>query len=135
VRLLKWERIDFETGHMTFKNTKNGVNHNIRNGASLAPFHQSLPRISERVSMSQFGWLLNREQMDETTAILQKKHPNMKKWRCHGLRHSFAFNFLKRGGDIYALKAIFDHKSIQLTVDLYGNFTAEHGQRVSPYES
>ncbi len=35
---------------------------------------------------------------------------------------------------MYALKAILGHNSIQLTVDLYGNFTAEHVWNVSPYE-
>jgi site-specific recombinase XerD len=35
---------------------------------------------------------------------------------------------------MYALKAILGHASIQLTVDLYGHFTAEHVERVSPYE-
>jgi site-specific recombinase XerD len=84
--------------------------------------------------MSQFGWLLSREQIDDTIASVQKKNPGMKEWRCHDLRHSFAFNFLRRGGEMYALKAILGHKTIQLTVDLYGNFTAEHVRNVSPYD-
>ncbi len=33
-----------------------------------------------------------------------------------------------------ALKAILGHQSIRLTIDLYGNFTAEQVQNVSPYE-
>jgi site-specific recombinase XerD len=71
--------------------------------------------------MSQFGWNISRSQIDETIETIQKKNPLMKRWRCHDLRHSFAFNFLKRGGDMYALKAILEHKSIQLTIDLYGH--------------
>lgn len=134
VRLLKWEHIDFETGYITFRNTKNGRDRSIRMGASLSAFLRSLPRISEWVFMSQFGWLLSRSQIDETIEILQRKHPTMKRWRCHDLRHTFAFNFLKRGGDMYALKAILGHRSIELTIDLYGHFTAEHVQNVSPYD-
>ena len=35
---------------------------------------------------------------------------------------------------MYELKAILGHKSIQMTVDLYGNFQAEDVSKVSPYE-
>ncbi|NBU21253.1 hypothetical protein EBS43_07575 [bacterium] len=134
IRLLKWEHIDFEIGYMTLKNTKSGFDRSIEMGPNLSAFFHSLPRISEWVFMSQFGWLLSREQIDDTIAAVQKKNPGMKHWRCHDLRHSFAFNFLKRGGDMHALKAILGHQSIQLTVDLYGNFTAENVENVSPYD-
>jgi site-specific recombinase XerD len=104
-------------------------------GPSLLAFLQTLPRTGEYVFMSQFGWNMSRDQIDDTIIAIQKKHPAMKPWRCHDLRHSFSFNFLKRGGDMYALKAMLGHQSIQLTVDLYGHFTAEHVERVSPYEN
>ena len=84
--------------------------------------------------MNQFGWLLSREQIDDTIAAVQKRNPSMKKWRCHDLRRSVAYNFLKKSRDMYELQAILGHKSIQLTVDLYGNFTAVHVRNVSPYE-
>ena len=84
--------------------------------------------------MSHFGWLLSWSQIDENIEILQGGHSTLKRWRCHDLRHSFAFNFLKSGGDMYALKAILGHQSICITVDLYGYFTAEHVERVSPYD-
>ena len=54
--------------------------------------------------------------------------------RVHDLRHNFAHNYLKSGGEMYELKAILGHKSIQMTVDLYGNFQAEDVSKVSPYE-
>ncbi len=134
IRLLKWEHIDFETGYMILKNTKSGKDRSIRMGLSLSTFLRSLPRISDWVFMSQFGWLLSRSQIDETIETIQKKNPTMKRWRCHDLRHSFSFNFLKKGGSMYALKAILGHAKIELTVDLYGHFTSEHVERVSPYD-
>jgi site-specific recombinase XerD len=72
--------------------------------------------------------------IDYTIASLQEKHPEMKKWRYHDLRHSFSYNFLLKGGEMHALKAILGHKSIQLTVDLYGNFKACDVDMVAPYE-
>ncbi len=106
VRLLTWEHIDFETGYMILKNTKNtkntknGRDRSIRMGLSLSTFLRSMPRMSDWVFMSQFGWLLSRSQIDETIEILQQKHPEMKRWRCHDLRHSFSFNYLKKGGSM-----------------------------------
>jgi integrase/recombinase XerD len=129
IRLLKRENIDFETGYMTLKNIKNGHDRSIRMGLSISTFLKSLPRISHWVFMSQFGWLLSHNQIDENIEILQRKHPKMKGWRCHDLRHSFAYNFLKRGGDMYALKAILEHRKI-----LYGHFKAQDVERVSPYD-
>ncbi len=134
VRLLKWEHLDFETGLMTFKKTKSGLDRSIRMGPSLLVFLQLLPRRGDFVFMNQFGWLLSREQIDDTIAAAQKKNPKMKNWRCHDLRHSFAYNFLTKGGDMYALQAILGHKSIQHTVDFYGNYKACDVRSVSPYE-
>ena len=76
---------------------------------------------------------MSRSQIDETIETLQRKYPEMKRWRCHDLRHSLSFNFLKKGGSMYALKAILVNAKIELTVDLYGHFTSEHVERVSPY--
>jgi integrase len=134
IRLLKWEHIDFPTGYIVLKRTKSGHDRSIRMGPSLAAFLKTLPKISDWVFMSQFGWLLSRSQIDENIEILRRKHPEMKRWRCHDLRHSFAFNFLKLGGDMYALKASLGHAKIELTVDLYGHFKAQDAERVSPYE-
>jgi integrase len=55
---------------------------------------------------------------------LQQLNPEIKPWRVHDLRHSFAHNYLKSGGAMYELKAILGHKSIQVTLDLYGNCQA-----------
>jgi integrase len=133
VRLLEWEDIDFSTGLLRFRRAKNQGERTVKMSASLSSFLQSLPRNGHYVFLNQRGTLLGRYQIDETIATLQKKHPNMKKWRCHDLRHSFAYNYFKKGGELYALKAILGHKSIQLTVDLYGNFKACDVEMVDPY--
>src|SRR5690606_22113219 len=55
-------------------------------------------------------------------------------WGCHSLRHSFAYNFLKKGGEMYQLQAILGHRSIDVTVDLYGQLQAQDIKCPSPYE-
>ena len=57
-----------------------------------------------------------------------------KNWSSHSLRHSFAYNFLKKGGQMYQLQAILGHKTIGMTVDLYGQLQAQDIENPSPYE-
>jgi site-specific recombinase XerD len=57
-----------------------------------------------------------------------------KNWGAHSLRHSFAYNFLKKGGNMYQLQAILGHKSINVTIDVYGQLAAQDVESVSPYE-
>lgn len=56
-------------------------------------------------------------------------------WGLHALRHSFAYNFLKKGGQMYQLPAILGHRSIDVTVDLYGQLQAQDIACPSPYEA
>jgi site-specific recombinase XerD len=120
---------------MRLRHTKNGEDRYVKMNAGLVSLLRSIPPTSESIFLNEKGSLLSRYKIDDTIASLQKQHPNMKKWRCHDLRHSFAYNFLKSKGDMYALKAILGHKSIQLTIDLYGHFKACDVERPSPYES
>lgn len=52
----------------------------------------------------------------------------------HDLRHSFAYNYLLNGGEMYQLQAILGHKSIKMTVDLYGKLQAQDIKNPSPYK-
>ena len=64
----------------------------------------------------------------------KEKFQHQKNWGCHSLRHSFAFNYLRKGGQMYQLQAILGHRSIQMTVDLYGQIQAKDIERPSPYD-
>ncbi|MBI2519021.1 MAG: tyrosine-type recombinase/integrase [Bdellovibrio sp.] len=65
---------------------------------------------------------------------IQKNLPINKDWRMHDLRHSFAYNYLLNGGEMYQLQAILGHKSIKMTVDLYGKLQAQDIKNPSPYK-
>jgi site-specific recombinase XerD len=71
--------------------------------------------------------------VDNALAKLQAQNPGMKPFRSHDLRHSFAYNFLLKGGSMYSLQAVLGHKQISMTVDLYGNLKAADVGTVSPY--
>ncbi len=52
---------------------------------------------------------------------------------CYVDCHSFSYNYLLKGGNMYQLQQILGHKQIGLTVDLYGGLKARDLKEVSPY--
>ncbi len=130
---LKWEDVDFETRLIRFRQTKNGTTRQIRMSPRLYDFLRSRSKTSEFVLTDEKGLKVTRGKVQRRLDHIKKKLKFGKDWRCHDLRHSFAYNFLKRGGEMYQLKAILGHKSIQMTVDLYGNLKAADIDDPSPY--
>ncbi len=55
------------------------------------------------VFVNQFGRHMSATQVDNAIIRLQKCHLDMKRWRCHDLRHSFVYNYIKQGVNIYRL--------------------------------
>ncbi|MBF0365095.1 MAG: tyrosine-type recombinase/integrase [Oligoflexia bacterium] len=138
IRKLKWDKINFESDHIYLMHTKNGKERRlpIRNGVKefLQELKQERANISDYVFINQWNKLLSAGQILDTIVAFQKKHPMQKRWRCHDLRHSFAHNFLKKKGEMYALQAILGHSSIKMTIDLYGQMKACDVEMINPYE-
>jgi len=78
--------------------------------------------------------MIGRQRLQRAMRRFKKHFPNGKNWGPHALRHSFAFNFLKQGGNMYQLQAILGHKSIDVTVDTYGQIAAQDVENACPYE-
>ena len=77
--------------------------------------------------------MLSAGQIRDTVISYRKKY-KIKKWTPHDLRHSFALNYLKKNGEMYALQALLGHKSISMTIDYYGQMKASDVEMVSPYD-
>jgi site-specific recombinase XerD len=133
---LKREDIDFKTGLIHLKRTKNGQQRFVRMAASLVKLleermntHKSefvIPNhLDERLHGAELARLINK---------FKHYFPIDKNFGCHSFRHSFAYNFLKKGGEMYQLQAILGHRGIQTTVDLYGQLQAQDIENPSPYE-
>ncbi len=134
VRNIKWSQIDFETGLISFLKTKNGKNRKIRMSKNLIEHLQLFPMgdSEDYLFLGSKGLPIRAGHIDYHLNKFQEAYPQ-KKWRCHDLRHSFAFNFLKSGGAMYELQAILGHSSIKMTIDTYASFKASDVDNASPY--
>lgn len=110
IRLLKWSQLDFATGFINLHHTKNGEDRSIAMNERLKQFLLDLPKDQEHVFLNRKGLLISPWQVDNALNKLQKKFADMKKFRCHDLRHSFAYNYLLKGGNMYSLQQILGHK-------------------------
>ncbi len=131
---LQWKHIDLNNKVIHFYNTKNGDDRTIKMTNNLYKF------LLEKSKETTFVFLNTKDREFTPCALhklvlsFQEHHTFSKVWRIHDLRHSFAYNFLKQGGNMYQLKAVLGHKSIQMTIDLYGKLEGHDVDFESPYD-
>ncbi|WP_233500280.1 tyrosine-type recombinase/integrase [Halobacteriovorax vibrionivorans] len=134
---LKWSDIDITLNKITFYKTKNGDNRTIQISKEITRMYKELYEDSictTYIFADKKGKRKSRHQVQRFLAKFKEKHPiKYKDWSCHDLRHSFAYNFLKNKGEMYQLKSILGHKSIRMTIDLYGNLQSSTLENISPY--
>lgn len=134
---LKREHIDFNTGLLHLRNTKNGDDRSIRMSETLSKIIETQlnNHKSDFVFAGNTGDRFHEHQVQRMIDKFRLYFPMSKDWTLHGLRHSFAYNFLKNGGKMYQLQAVLGHRSIGVTVDLYGQLQAQDVENISPYEN
>lgn len=131
---LKWENVDLEHGLIVFAQTKNGSDRKLRITRNLITLLKHKLKISNYVFPDEKGNQIGRMKIQRLIKKFKQEHTFEKNWQLHDFRHSFANNFLKKGGEMYQLQAILGHKSIQMTVDLYGNLKSHDIEESSPYD-
>lgn len=135
---LSKQDIDFSTDLIHIKKSKNGRERFIKMSPTLRKLLKK--HLDEHADITVFqnenGSKLNsRKEIGRIINKFKAFFPMDKNWGCHSLRHSFAYNFLKNGGQMYQLQAILGHRSIDVTVDLYGQLQAQDIACPSPYET
>jgi integrase len=131
---LKWEDVDFGNRLVDIKNTKNGVNRQIKMSHTLYDYLACCTRSPLYVCSNPTGQKLGRKHFDYELTRLKNASVVKKNWTAHDLRHSFAYNFLRRGGELYQLQAVLGHKTIGMTIDLYGHLKASDIDDPSPFD-
>lgn len=130
---LLWDDVDLESGYILLRNTKNGSDRKIKISGSLVRLLSKKERSSDHVFPNKRGKFLNRSAIERMIKRFKADRQFTKDWQIHDLRHSYALNFLKKGGEMYQLQALLGHRSIQMTVDLYGNLKSYDVKDPSPY--
>lgn len=133
---LKRKDVDLDSGLLHFRNTKNGEDRSIRISQSLKAFLEEFLKSHESEFVVPYkdnemvpGYIIGKH-----LRRFRKLFPIGKHWGPHSLRHSFAYNFLKKAGNMYQLQAILGHKSIDVTIDTYGQIGAQDVENACPYE-
>lgn len=131
---LTWNRVDNHNGLIHLVNTKTGENRSISMSEKLAKLLKSMPQTHDHVFTNGQHGPLRRQSLNRLIDKLRRHCVLSKHWGCHTFRHSFAYHYLKQGGQMYQLQAILGHSTIHLTVDLYGRITAEDIEKPSPFD-
>lgn len=131
---LKWEQVNFELNVLTFRGTKVGDDRSVIMSKTLRELIENLPRRGEYVFCSKAGEKLCSSMVCRHLECFREDHPMDRVWGYHALRHSFAYNYLKKGGEMYQLQAILGHYNITSTINVYGRIQASDVENPSPYD-
>lgn len=133
IQNLMWKEVHFELGAIQLLRTKNGDDRLIQISQDVLSFLKTLPMINDSVTVSQYQKAWTSGQYRKQFNKIRSKIRFEKYWCNHVLRHSFATNYLKSGGDMLKLQKILGHKTLQMTVDLYGQIQSSDVFDVSPF--
>lgn len=131
---LKWKDVHFELGAIQLLWTKNGEDRLIHVSDEVMSFLNTLKNNAEYVVLSQYGAAWTHSIFRKQFNKIRQKIGYRKYWCNHALRHSYATNYLKSGGDMLKLQKLLGHKTLQMTVDLYGQIKASDVQDISPFK-
>ncbi len=127
---LNWEDINLGSKNLVIRNSKNRTDR-------IIPLHNKveelldlylplrLPLIDKALIVGENGKRINKNSLQNIfTRYLCLSGLRQKKYTIHSLRHTFATNLLKRNVDIYKIKKLLGHRSIEST-EIYLHATAK----------
>ena len=131
---LEWKDVDLVKNILQITDVKNGSSRPIKISPTLRKFLEEHPRVSKYIFINPLGEKIGQSQLFRHIQAFKYSYPFHKDWTCHSFRHSFAYNFLKKGCQMYELMAVLGHKNIGLTINLYGQLRSEDVENPSPYD-
>lgn len=123
---LNVEDVDFAEGFLLIRGGKGGKDRYVPVGnTTIAALREILlehpgngtlfrNRFGDPLEKGGLRSMLNR--LKERAGLTCRVHP-------HKFRHTFARNYLRRGGDLESLRDILGHEDIRITAEIYSSFT------------
>ncbi|MBN1481464.1 site-specific integrase [candidate division KSB1 bacterium] len=126
---LKWQQVHIERvldPYIEVENTKNNKKRNIPLNDDMVVLLDSIAhKEDDFVFHGLFGDPVKYIKVPWRTAL---KRANIKDFRFHDLRHTFASHFIMKGGDAMTLKEILGHSSLKM-VERYTHLASSHKRR------
>lgn len=136
---LKWDCIDFANNRIIVRRVRDrhGLRDTTKTGkARLIPINHSLRPIllslfqkrasdNQLVFLKEDGTPVNAHHLGRDFDKYQKLVQGIKRIRFHDLRHTFASQFVMKGGSIYTLREILGHTDVKMT-QRYAHLSPEH---------
>lgn len=118
---LERKRVDLKAGTITLIKTKTSSPRTIRLSPDALELFKSLPVTLEGPYVF---WHGQGQRYHNFASMFARIRSKLKlTFRCHDLRHKFAIDWLRAGGDIYQLKLHMGHSSIR-TTEIYLGYAA-----------
>ena len=121
---MKWKDLDLKTGRLTLHEGDKIQARNFVLSDEAIKALKNLENISDHVFTNLEGRPLMKEVLTRELRILKRQLGIEKDWVFRDLRHSFAVNYLKAGGDIHELQKIMGHQHVRMTKEIYGQYRA-----------
>jgi integrase len=111
---LKWDDLDLGTRSILIRDSKNGERRHVPMDSTLATLFASYPHTpgSDYVFPNAQGGRMKWVQKAFRNALARA---GITDFHFHDLRHTFASQWMMNGGDLYVLKEILGHKTVQMT--------------------
>jgi len=125
---LKWEQVDVKHGFFLLEITKNAERREIPIDNTLTMMFNSMPRGLESVYVftdPRTGEPYKSVQTSFETAL---KRAEIRDFRFHDLRHTFASHLVMAGVDLTSIRELLGHKSLAMTIR-YAHLAPRHKRR------
>lgn len=120
---LKWEDIDFNVGLIHLLKTKSGYMREIPMNENVSNVLGRIKRTPESVYVFQYNHKPLKDIKKSFRTALDKAE--IKNFRFHDLRHTFASHLVMAGVDLLTVKELLGHKTIEMTLR-YSHLSCGH---------
>lgn len=130
---LRWDQFDLEAATVSLAATGNTSDRNLTLSPKLVELLKTLPRRGDLVFMREDGQPWTVPSYYRKFVRVRVKISVKRNFDSYAFRHTFAYHFLRKGGTLTQLQALLGHRSIDMTVFMYGSIADKKTEKTTPY--